>query len=254
MTKQNFKKISATKVDYLNGSCIIKVVRIAKKISEETGIIMQFQNKEFVLPMTRKVIEIGSDELELKLNDFLYELISNFKIFEENNGNTEKSFISETKEIVQAYILSAKELIDLEKKQLKQTIKDEAPVVGGKQKVLIVDDAPDVLPLLKEIVESMNFKPIVAGKGSDAIKLLKGDSDIKILLTDIFMPEINGFNLAKEAKNINPEIGIVYMSGYCDSLNAAELMKKDEKLLRKPFKISALSKAFTHTLEHKQAV
>jgi len=84
-------------------------------------------------------------------------------------------------------------------------------------KILIVDDEKDERDVILFLIQKYNFKLEIlqAGNGRDAVELLMGNS-IDILLTDIQMPFLNGMELAAKARNIQPEIEILFFSGYDD--------------------------------------
>ena len=65
---------------------------------------------------------------------------------------------------------------------------------------------------------------------------------IDLLLTDIVMPHINGFELAKNAREARPSIRVLYMSGYTDSqVGANWTVDPDTPFLHKPFSASVLA-------------
>lgn len=84
-------------------------------------------------------------------------------------------------------------------------------------KILVVDDEKDERDVILFLIKKYNFKLEVfqAANGRDGLEVLKENS-IDILLTDIAMPFLNGMELAAEARNIQPEIEILFFSGYDD--------------------------------------
>lgn len=84
-------------------------------------------------------------------------------------------------------------------------------------KILIVDDEKDERDVILFLIHKYNFKLEVfqAANGRDGLELLRENS-IDILLTDIAMPFLNGMDLATEARKIQPEIEILFFSGYDD--------------------------------------
>ena len=121
--------------------------------------------------------------------------------------------------------------------------------LGKGQLVLIVDDDTDVLPLLSEIVASLNFKPIVFSNARQALNAIKSNQDIELLLTDIEMPMMDGFILAQRAKEANSGIGVVYMS--TSVVKSKELTQIDPGavFLQKPFDWSTLCCALNGAFE-----
>ncbi len=81
--------------------------------------------------------------------------------------------------------------------------------------VLVAEDEPDLLVMVTKMLEDMGFRVIGAKNGNEALELVDMHEDeIDILLTDVVMPEVNGVKLAELTTAINPEIKVVFMSGY----------------------------------------
>ena len=106
--------------------------------------------------------------------------------------------------------------------------------------VLIVDDDPIVLDLLKEQISLYGYQPILASSGEDALQIANQKDKIDLLLTDIIMPGINGIDLAKQFITLYPETKVLFMSGFmCPSI--AHFIPDDERtFLQKPFPTNTL--------------
>jgi len=128
----------------------------------------------------------------------------------------------------------------------------DADNMGNGQSVLIVDDDADLLELVKEVVNSLNFKPSIMSDPVEALELITNNHDIELLLTDIEMPNMNGFDLARNAKEANPQLGVVYMSSNADKVEELNSIDPKAILLQKPFDSSnlccALNDAFDSVL------
>ncbi|WP_229477056.1 hybrid sensor histidine kinase/response regulator [Massilia rubra] len=88
------------------------------------------------------------------------------------------------------------------------------PAASGLDKALIVDDQPDVLDMTVAIFQSLGYEAIAANSGAEAIGLLEQHRDIKVLFTDVVMPDMNGVALAQAARQLLPHINILLTSGY----------------------------------------
>jgi two-component system cell cycle sensor histidine kinase/response regulator CckA len=74
--------------------------------------------------------------------------------------------------------------------------------------------------------------------------------DIDLLLTDVVMPGMNGPQVAEKVVGLNPEIKVLFMSGYSDLGNQQRsFFGRDRRLLQKPYKLPELARAIREVLE-----
>ncbi len=108
---------------------------------------------------------------------------------------------------------------------------------GGSETVLIAEDQPDVRTLAGSILESMGFRALLAANGSEALVIAgRHHGPIRLLLTDIVMPGMNGLELADRLAASRPETCVIYMSGYADQeLDGAKRLAGGAAFLPKPF-------------------
>ena len=111
------------------------------------------------------------------------------------------------------------------------------------RRILIVDDNPDLALTLKLAVELDGHTAHTAATGREALKLLKQEP-ADILITDLFMPDSDGFELIDAVRRELPGIRIIVMSGGTrrlkgEYLSSAALMDVDATL-QKPFDIPDL--------------
>ena len=80
-------------------------------------------------------------------------------------------------------------------------------------KILVVDDEPDLEPLLcqafRKKIRQKQFQLIFAQNGLEALEKLQDEPDIDIVLTDIYMPEMNGLTLLTKLNELYPIIKAV---------------------------------------------
>jgi hypothetical protein len=114
--------------------------------------------------------------------------------------------------------------------------------------VLIVDDEPLVLSLLRRVLDNAGFEAIEAQSGEQALAILSDrGTQLDLLLTDLKMPGMSGQELAEKALTLRPELPILYMSGYCDRAAAGmNSLNGSVGFLQKPFsRASLLAKIVT---------
>lgn len=120
------------------------------------------------------------------------------------------------------------------------------------QRVLIIDDNPTNLFILKSQLQQWQLQPTLANSGSEALTILQQNQQFDLILTDMQMPEMDGVTLAKEIKEKYAHIPVILLSSIGD-----EFTKEDKlftSVLTKPIKQHVLCKHIVNSLEHKQRV
>jgi len=120
------------------------------------------------------------------------------------------------------------------------------------KKVLVVDDFEGVATLVKEAIEDINYTVKTACSAEDGYRTyLRFKPDI--VITDIEMGGKNGFEFVDDIRCIDPEIKVIFMSGYSDKLENRRQSEVDRcsiAFLPKPFSLDDL---YDH-LDHFSAV
>ena len=120
-------------------------------------------------------------------------------------------------------------------------VEPEAP---GLDKALIVDDQPDVLDMTVAIFQSLGYEAIAANSGAEAMHLLEQHRDIKVLFTDVVMPDMNGVALAQSARRLLPKLNVLLTSGYMSTALREQfgdaLAQFD--LVTKPYRLADVAK------------
>jgi CheY-like chemotaxis protein len=101
--------------------------------------------------------------------------------------------------------------------------------------IMVVDDDEDGRETLAQILQDAGHKVILANSGSEALDVLDKGEPLDLLLIEVIMPGLNGFNLARMARYRRPSIRILYLTGF---YRQAETLRdegtKYGKLLIKP--------------------
>ncbi len=120
----------------------------------------------------------------------------------------------------------------------------ESPDPNG---VLIVDDHPDVLQTMADMVESLGYLAITAQNGRDALQILAEPNDIALVITDVVMPgEINGIELANTVST-NFHIPTVLATGFPRHRSMRDI-GDHTALLLKPFSLDQLDQRISASL------
>jgi DNA-binding NtrC family response regulator len=116
------------------------------------------------------------------------------------------------------------------------------------KKVLVVDDFEGVATLVKEAIEDVNYTVKTACSAEDGYRTyLQFKPDI--VITDIEMGGKSGFELVDDIRCINPEIKVIFMSGYSDKLENCRQSEIDTcsiAFLPKPFSLDDLYDHLDH--------
>jgi signal transduction histidine kinase len=100
---------------------------------------------------------------------------------------------------------------------------DAAPLVLGQgETVLVVEDDGNVRQVTVSTLQSLGFNVMEAESGSEAADMLRGDSNVQIVLSDVKMPGMSGIELARLIKNQWPSVGVLLTSGYVEAEEAME--------------------------------
>jgi CheY-like chemotaxis protein len=115
----------------------------------------------------------------------------------------------------------------------------------GLETILVVDDQPATLKVARILLESFGYQVLAAANGQEAMILYRQHQQrIRLLLTDVAMPDITGPQLAERLLRIDPNLRVIYMSGYPNE----ELRAEGVIFLAKPFNPAGLSKAVREAL------
>lgn len=104
-----------------------------------------------------------------------------------------------------------------------------------RERILIVDDSPDTLDILKQNLASRGHQVAVAPGAAEALQVLAGES-FDLVLTDMKMPGMNGIDLTRIVREQYPDVEVMMITGYATVESAVEALKTGaEEYLAKPF-------------------
>ncbi len=108
---------------------------------------------------------------------------------------------------------------------------------SGLTTILLVDDEPQLLDLVKKALQPKGYEILVARHGPAAIATaLKYRGPIQLLITDMQMPDMNGDELAAALRRDRPDLSVLYISGHADeSTNRPADGRLKDSFLQKPF-------------------
>ena len=107
-------------------------------------------------------------------------------------------------------------------------------------KILLAEDDNDMRRFLVKALEAAGYSVISFDNGLSAYHRLR-EEPFELLLTDIVMPEMDGIELARRASELDPDIKIMFITGFAAvALNPDSHAPKDAKILSKPFHLRDL--------------
>ncbi len=107
---------------------------------------------------------------------------------------------------------------DLEEEEAPEAIKEQPQTPRN---ILVVDDEEVLTELTAEILKTGGHNVMTAYRASDALKILT-ENDVDIVISDVIMPGMNGFELAEKVKQNWPDIKVILVSGYNEQLESGE--------------------------------
>jgi PAS domain S-box-containing protein len=120
----------------------------------------------------------------------------------------------------------------IEKKEIKEVKETN---LSGNQTILVVDDEPALAELASEVLIEQGYQVLVANNGKEALVILEKEA-VDVLVSDVIMPEMNGYELATIVQEKYPSIKIQLASGFNDTIDADNVSSLlQEQLLHKPY-------------------
>ncbi|MGQ9693296.1 MAG: PAS domain S-box protein [Thermodesulfobacteriota bacterium] len=149
--------------------------------------------------------------------------------------------------IFKIYLPPAEEPVEaLHKKEV------DFDIPTGKETILLVEDDENVRKLACQILERQGYKVLLSSHGEEALSICEDHGDpINLLLTDVVMPGLNGWDLANAVSIFHPQIKVLYMSGYPDEvITDYGILKPGINYIQKPFTVDSLAKKVRAILDN----
>jgi len=123
-------------------------------------------------------------------------------------------------------------------------IESETPevIIDAKleKRILVVDDEPALVELVKDTLTNHGYQIFTAYDAEQALDILKQEH-IDLLITDVIMPNIDGYELARRVQNLYPHIKIQIVTGFTDDINVDEINQSLHlNRLEKPYSSATL--------------
>jgi CheY-like chemotaxis protein len=106
--------------------------------------------------------------------------------------------------------------------------------------ILLVEDEAFLRELVMEGLQDAGFNVVEASDGTTGVEALQSDLRIDVLLSDIKLPDIDGYQVAEAARSLRPGLKVILMTGYAPSPLPPALQSVVYRVLQKPFSLEVL--------------
>ena len=128
---------------------------------------------------------------------------------------------------------------------------EQRPAGSAKGTLLLVDDEAPVRESVRRLLERHGYAVIEAQNGAEAIRLYEGSpTGIDLVLTDLTMPGMNGFELVEQLRARHPGLRVLFMSGYAERVITSNgAVPPGTGYVEKPFSVETLMQRLREVLE-----
>ena len=121
-----------------------------------------------------------------------------------------------------------------------------------KERILVVDDEVSIRRALEKFLEGLGYAVSTASNGQEALEVCEKTA-VDLALTDLVMPKMDGIELIRKLKSIDPQMMALVMTGFGTITSAVEAMKAGAyHYLTKPFELEDVAALVRTALEHKK--
>jgi len=121
-------------------------------------------------------------------------------------------------------------------------------IVGGSEKVLLVEDDPTVLALTLDVLTGLGYEVTTATNAAEALEVLHSDAAVDLLFTDVVMPGgVSGVSLARTARELRPGLRVLLTSGFVGDGQVIE--GREFPLLDKPYETPVMASMLRKLLD-----
>ncbi len=126
--------------------------------------------------------------------------------------------------------------------------------IHGQETVLLVEDEPQLMKSIRLMLESLGYQVFSAVTPGEAIRLAEEHAgEIRLLMTDSVMPEMNGGDLSRQIQKRHSHVKVLFMSGHTmDMAGTAGFLEEGVHFLQKPFSMHDLAAKVREVLDWKQ--
>lgn len=113
--------------------------------------------------------------------------------------------------------------------------------------ILVVEDDPRGRYLIYEVLRRDGYQVEEAGDGTEALEIVRTQR-VNLVITDLVMPKLNGFKFLEQLHLINPQMPVIFITGYLSVVAGKKLLQDVAEIIPKPFEFDALRSAVRRAL------
>jgi two-component system, chemotaxis family, chemotaxis protein CheY len=120
-------------------------------------------------------------------------------------------------------------------------LNSDAPPASPPSTILLVDDDPDIRSLARTFLVHEGYRVFITGDAERAAQVFRSAPQIDLLITDLYLPQRSGMQLAQDLKALRHDLPILMISGgFLDPVHRDQLQHQGWKFLAKPFSLPEL--------------
>ncbi|NID05607.1 response regulator [Luteibacter jiangsuensis] len=133
-------------------------------------------------------------------------------------------------------------LLPASEREVETDLPPQESISGGRgERILLVEDTDSLRQLVAEVLTEAGYVCTATGDTHQALRMLRGDDPVDLLLTDIGMPGMDGRELAEAARAWRPTLPVLFMTGYAENaMERSRFLARGTDMISKPFEIDML--------------
>jgi CheY-like chemotaxis protein len=129
-------------------------------------------------------------------------------------------------------------------------IRGEEVLRGGKETILLAEDEEAIRALAERVLTGFGYTVLAARNGEEAIEIFRQNKEIDLAVLDVVMPRKGGKEAFDEMHKANPNLKVIYMSGYsADAIHDSYVLIPGTPFLQKPFGLAVLARKIREVLD-----
>jgi len=126
---------------------------------------------------------------------------------------------------------------------------------GGSARALLVDDDPQVRRTLAKVLRAQGLTPLEASNGREALVLLEDQGEVPLVISDLYMPEMDGITFLREVHRRWPDVAFIMLTGVAEVTTAVECLQHGAyDYLAKPVLVDEVRARVDNALEKRRLI